>query len=311
MARSNVGVWPLCLLLALSCQHRSLDGAGAGASAVLRGADAGATLSGSAVAIGGSAPITALPDAAHAPAGPPRKSLGPPRAGERVPLLGGTFLAGSLPGDEGRDPRMEPAALSVTLGPYEIDRLPYPNDPAERSRTDVTREDAARLCHEKGERLCTELEWERACKGTTGQDAYAPGDEWDAACAHDALHCPSGFGVLAMGDGREWTASDLVFESTTGKPDVYRAIMRGAATEAEAVEHRCAHRGAADAAERAKDVGFRCCQGPPNAAVIPAPKLGPIVRRATIEPARLAEIFGTVSPAFALQRRREAFHGTG
>lgn len=101
-----------------------------------------------------------------------------------------------------------------------------------------------------------------------------------------------------MGSGREWTASDLVIEGTGNKADVYRAVLRGASPDADATDHRCAHRAAEVAAEKNKDIGFRCCQGPPNAAVIPAPKLGPIIRRATIEPARLTEIIAEF-PQFA------------
>ena len=98
-----------------------------------------------------------------------------PKAGERIPIAAARFWAGSTSGDEGRDPRAEAAALSVSLTAYEIDRLPYPNDPAEAPRTDVTAKDAARLCAARGQRLCTELEWEYACKGAGGDD-FATGE---------------------------------------------------------------------------------------------------------------------------------------
>ena len=56
-------------------------------------------------------------------------------------------MAGSVPGDEGREPRWEPTSLPITLSAYEIDRLPYPNDPASTTAHRlVPQKDAARLC---------------------------------------------------------------------------------------------------------------------------------------------------------------------
>jgi formylglycine-generating enzyme required for sulfatase activity len=213
-----------------------------------------------------SAPLVV--DAEKAP-GPTRKAQGAAKAGERVPVAGGTLVAGSMPGDEGRDPALEPALLDVDLGPFEIDKLPFPNDPAKPARTDVTREEARSLCQDRGARLCTELEWERACKGPAN-DTFAAGATWDAACAKDPASCASGFGVLAMGGAlREWTASDLV---PTERDERSRAVVHGAAASADGVDHRCAHRAAIDSTSKAADLGFRCCKGPPNAAAVPAIK---------------------------------------
>jgi len=218
-------------------------------------------------------------------------TAGPARADERIRVPGGKFVAGSLPGDDGRDPRIEPAALEVTINPYEIDALPYPNDPAQPPRTGVTRTEAAKLCAGRGGHLCTEIEWENACKGGR-DDPYATGDSWDATCTRDLAACASGYGVRAMGALREWTSSNVLPLERTDKP---RAAVRGSAPAAEAPEHRCAHRIALGAADHAKDLGFRCCRTPangsPNAAAIPAPRLGPTARKAQIDPVQVAGIF--------------------
>ncbi len=206
---------------------------------------------------------------------PPEKSAAPTRkadkaAGvhERVKIKSGALTAGSTPGDEGRDPLLEPVLLPVELGPFEIDRLPFPNDPGKPARTGVTREEARALCREQGARLCSELEWERACKGDDG-DLYAAGNAWDPQCAKDPNTCASSLGVLAMGGAlREWTDSELVAPGD----DKRRADVRGAAASADGVDHRCAHRGAVDGTTKGNDLGFRCCKGPPNAAAIPAPR---------------------------------------
>jgi hypothetical protein len=212
------------------------------------------------------------------------------KAGEKVQIPGASFLAGSLPGDEGREPRWEPTALAVTLSGFAIDRLAYPNDPAEPPRTDVSQKDAARLCAARGQRLCSELEWEYACKGARG-DAFASGDAWDPVCSREPATCGSDTGVLGLGSLREWTASEVL---PLDKDDRPQPAVRGGAPSAEPGDHRCAHRGPLSATAHHKDLGFRCCSGAVNPAAIPAPKLGATARKITLEPKQIAEIFSTI-----------------
>jgi hypothetical protein len=216
------------------------------------------------------------------------------RADERVVVPAGKLLVGSLPGDDGRDPRIEPAAFEAALSAYEIDALPYPNDPAQPPRTDIKRGEAAKLCGARGARLCTEIEWENACKGGR-DDRFATGDGWDSSCTRNLAACASGCGARGMGAMREWTASDVLPLEHTDKP---RAAVRGSIPAAEAPDHRCAHRIALSGADRAKDLGFRCCRTPaggsPNTAAIPAPKLGPVARKFPIDPEKLADILADV-----------------
>jgi formylglycine-generating enzyme required for sulfatase activity len=243
--------------------------------------------------------LLTVADAGRPAGARPRAALSP-KAGERVPIPAGRFAAGSASGDEGRDPRAEAASFSVALSAYEIDRLPYPNDPAEPPRTDVSQRDASRLCAAKGERLCTELEWEYACKGTTG-DAYATGDGWDPLCSRDPTTCGSSFGVLGMGVMREWTSSEV---ATLEKDEKPLPAVRGAAPGAEATEHRCARRAAVAPPTKARELGFRCCAGPPNGASIAAPKLGPVARKIALDAGQLAEIFATIPQLSSLQSIR-------
>ena len=213
-------------------------------------------------------------------AGPARRADKAPKNGERVSIPGGAFVAGSTPGDEGRDPLAEPLLIPVDMGPFEIDKLPYPNDPTKPAKTDVTREEARALCQERGERLCTELEWERACKGTHN-DIYAHGNTWDTICSKEPNSCASGYGVLAMGSIREWTTSDLLVTDSAEKS---RPVVRGGANGADAVDRRCAHRGTSDATAKGNDLGFRCCKGAPNAAAIPPIRVGePSFKRFELE----------------------------
>jgi hypothetical protein len=215
----------------------------------------------------------------------PKRAVPEPVADQRVDVSGGTFLVGSRPGDPGRNPELEPRLTSVELGPFAIDRLPYPNDGKSPPRTGVTRDEAKRACAERGQRLCTELEWERACKGPKSDD-YATGKTWEARCASEPLTCASGFDVLAMGGTvREWTASDV-----PGR-DGARALLRGASAAAPGPDHRCAARRVLDAESKADDLGFRCCKGAPNAAIVPEPKLGDVYSRGKITTERLEKVF--------------------
>jgi hypothetical protein len=209
-------------------------------------------------------------------------------AGAKVEIPAGKLPSGSTPGDKGRDPTLEPALVEVELGGYSIDRYLYPNDPAKPALTGVNRSRAGELCSQVGGRLCTELEWERACKGSEAQ-AHA-GGAWDPACARTPDKCASAFGVLGMGAAlREWTASDVLpTEASPGRV----AAVRGA--RADGADHRCAHRTGVDPSAGSDDLGFRCCYGPPNAPSIPAPAFQQTFRKAELTPAQAAEMFATV-----------------
>jgi hypothetical protein len=207
-----------------------------------------------------------------------------PVSGERIDVPGGVFKAGSVPGEPGRRPEIEQRITSVELGPFRIDRLPYPDDPNAPPRTDVSRDEAERLCAERGARLCTELEWERACRGPDSR-AYPTGDAWSDRCAKDPRACASGFDVLAMGTLREWTSSDVV-----SSDDTRRAAVRGAAPDAPGPSHRCAARSAEKPDERSATLGFRCCRGARNAALVTEPRAGQTFVQATITPARVATL---------------------
>ncbi|MFO0758899.1 MAG: hypothetical protein U0359_20570 [Byssovorax sp.] len=212
-------------------------------------------------------------------------------ARERVEIPKGTVTAGSTPGDRGRDPSLEPISLEIELGGFSIDKYLYPNDPQKPPLTGVTRGKAADLCKEAGGRLCTELEWERACKGPE-QTAFPGGAAWDPACAKDPASCASGFGVLGMGAAlREWTASDIApIENLQPKA----AAVRGARGDAGGPDHRCAHRSAAEATAPADDLGFRCCHGAPNAATVPSPEWQQTFRKAELSASQAAAMFASV-----------------
>ena len=228
-----------------------------------------------------------------------KKTAAAAGAKEKVDIPRGKFEAGSTPGDRGRDATLEPALLQIELGGYSIDKYLYPNDPQKPPVTGVTRTRAAEMCQDAGGRLCTELEWERACKGPEGS-AWAGSATWDAACAKAPATCVSGSGALGMGAAlREWTASDVApIENMQPKA----AAVRGAKGDAAGPDHRCAHRTGVEATSSGEDLGFRCCHGAPNAASIPAPQFQQTFRKAEISPSQIADMIASVPELKELSR---------
>ncbi len=213
------------------------------------------------------------------------------RADERIAVPAGSFQMGSIPGDVGRDPTLEPRLAEVTLEGFSIARLPYPNDPKKTPLTSVSRKKAASLCAEKGGRLCTEVEWERACKGPK-MTPYSGSRRFDESCGKAPQTCASGFGVLAMGSAmREWTASDVMPIKRVQRK---AAAVRGAPVKAAGVDHRCARRTALSAEVEANDLGFRCCYGKVNATTIPSPSWLATFRAAQMPPSRLETMFAGI-----------------
>ncbi len=212
-----------------------------------------------------------------------------------VKIPEGAFEAGSTPGDRGRDPTLEPALASMSLGEYDIDRFFYPNDLGKPPLVNATRDKAESLCKERGRRLCTELEWERACKGPEGQP-FAGNTAWDPKCAKQPETCASGFGALGMGALREWTASGV-----EGASDGQVAV-RGGGPDAAGSDHRCARRAPVDASAASGDLAFRCCGGAPNALTIPKAIEHASFGPADVSPETVGELFSVIPELTKLGR---------
>ncbi|MDX2053103.1 MAG: SUMF1/EgtB/PvdO family nonheme iron enzyme [Polyangiaceae bacterium] len=183
----------------------------------------------------------------------------------------GALVAGTPPE---RWPRLVDEELpgeQVVLKGFYIDVLPYPNEDGAIPLTNVNFAQAKRLCEEEDKRLCTELEWERACKGPNNY-VYEYGDQYRAdRCATGVspgmrpsgllVGCKSDFGVRDLHGGAwEWTAS---FWNRGGNTNLM-TTRGGNAPEGELVG-RCANASARPQETVAGNVGFRCCAGPENA----------------------------------------------
>lgn len=117
-------------------------------------------------------------------------------------------------------------------------------------------EQARGACASRGVRLCTEREWEVACRGPRG-DRYPYGDAFDPArCATDGVPKPAGtrngcrsaFGTYDMsGNAAEW---------------VDTAMLKGGDVGADAFGARCGTRARATESSAPTLTGFRCCLDP-------------------------------------------------
>ena len=147
-----------------------------------------------------------------------------PVSEQMVRVSSGVLLAGSMPNDRLRldyaENDMEPHEMSE----FEIDVLPFPNDPSRPFLTGITRKEAEVRCRTQGKRLCTELEWEWACKSSDNR-RYPIGNQYeDSAYPESNPSEPaSPNGVFAMGLLFELTASQWGQE-----PDqIERIAVRG------------------------------------------------------------------------------------
>lgn len=228
----------------------------------------------------------AMLEAAENESGPLTSSTAKAAADPIVAVAAHKLFSGSTPGDRGRDPTLEPASVPVELGAFDIDRAPYPNEPGKKPLTGVTRERAAELCQARGRRMCSELEWELACKGPENQ-AYAGSSGWLSDCKSGS--CASGFGAIGMGSLREWTASEVVAVGDVKAG----ASVRGAARSAGDLDRRCAHRASVSPSTEDAELGFRCCGGDANEATIAAPKKLPNFEKAALPPGDLGAMFAS------------------
>ena len=164
-----------------------------------------------------------------------------------VDIPGGRYVFGSETGESYRNPSKEVDAFEVEVKPFKIDRYPYPNKKGEKPLTSVTFADAKKYCEKAGKRLCTELEWETACKGPSN-DQHPAGNGSD-------------FGTEGYFEIFEWTDSKWL-EPELPKP---RGVVARGNTQMHAVgEPRCSHRSVRAPEKASGNVGFRCCLGDVN-----------------------------------------------
>jgi len=192
------------------------------------------------------------------------KELSCPPGMIRIP--GGNVAVGSDAGDDLRN-FGDRALTKVTLQPYCIDQYEFPNTPGKLPKVAAAWSDAEAECRNAGKRLCSEDEWEAACRGPQNlRFPYGAGYDADACNTADKTdkprqtsvsgafaRCKSGYGVMDLsGNAAEWTASP--FDALTAD----KAVKGGHAARP-GFDDRCASRRKLAPTAHDIKVGFRCC----------------------------------------------------
>jgi hypothetical protein len=186
----------------------------------------------------------------------------------------GALVAGTPPEQVPRRADREMPGEQVILDGFFIDQFAYPNEQGAIPLANVTRDEAAGLCAKAGKRLCSELEWERACKGPKNT-TYEYGQRYQQAICRTGevartlpsgllYSCRSDFGVHDMHGGVwEWTDSPW----GRGSKEPWVTIRGGNDPDGE-VTGRCSNAQSQAPTETNRTLGFRCCQGARNAAEV-------------------------------------------
>ena len=173
-----------------------------------------------------------------------------------VKIKKGRFMRGSAKKDSYRG--FEGVATRTETDAYCIDRYEAPGK-GRTPRVGVNWHQAQAACTARGMRLCSDAEWERACKGPKGL-RYPYGRKFDPnRCvtedreeeprtlqpAGSFKRCRSGYRVYDLsGNAAEWTTEGHLRGGSAKKPDY--AV-------------RCAHRTKKSRGASGPFVGYRCC----------------------------------------------------
>ncbi|MCX5859334.1 MAG: formylglycine-generating enzyme family protein, partial [Proteobacteria bacterium] len=182
----------------------------------------------------------------------------------------GSFPMGSSPDDSDHD-YSELPNKSVNVPAYCIDVYEYPNKEGVTPQTKSTWYEAKKICQANGNRLCTEPEWEKACKGSKN-NKYPYGNHWDGNICNTQdpqgkeravlasgkeKKCKSDYGVYDLsGNVKEWTEDAFSAEISD------RTVKGGSSSRPDWAT-RCATRENFLQPVRNPDLGFRCCRDAP------------------------------------------------
>jgi hypothetical protein len=145
---------------------------------------------------------------------------------------------------------------------YCIDVYEYPGGKT-IPRTQVAFEEAGRLCAMRGERLCTEQEWERACRGKMGA-SYPYGQTFDPSRCNTRGErgseiSPAGSFSTCRSASGAYDMSGNVSEWVSG---AHGASQKGGSAQSTNPQVRCSNTVHGQSLEGGPYVGFRCCADP-------------------------------------------------
>lgn len=196
-----------------------------------------------------------------------------PAGGKQCPkgmvlIESGAFMLGAPRNDPERN-FGDLAYASTDVAAFCIDYYEAPNGRGRVPSAKVGFSAAEKACKSKGKRLCSEPEWEKACKGPSGL-RYPYGNQWDpAACATEDDEgndrelaksgtfqgCRSGYNVLDLsGNVAEWTSTP--WQGGGGY------VVKGGSSDRPGYDGRCAARKKKAGGSAEDHLGYRCCAEP-------------------------------------------------
>ncbi|MDY7228774.1 SUMF1/EgtB/PvdO family nonheme iron enzyme [Hyalangium rubrum] len=218
-------------------------------------------------AVGGQDPGRTQPVNPQAsPVSDPMAPAGSCPPGMRL-VSGGTFKMGAPAGE--KDKTFDERELeNVQVASFCIDEYEHPNQKGNPPTINVSWLEAKQACESLSKRLCTEEEWEKACKGP-GSARFPYGNDFDpdrcntedasnkdraVAASGSFPQCRSAYGVMDLsGNVTEWTSS-------TSQDGTVMAQKGGNFARSDS-SVRCSARRSVVPTERDQNLGFRCCAG--------------------------------------------------
>lgn len=183
-----------------------------------------------------------------------------------VLVKGGGFMLGSKRNDPERN-FGDKDYVSVEVPSFCVDYYEYPNGRGRTPSTKVSFKTAEARCKKRKKRLCSEEEWEKACKGPSGS-RYPYANQWNPSSCNTEddegadreveksgsfRKCRSGYNVFDLsGNVAEWTSSKW--------GSAY--VVKGGASDRPGYDGRCAARKKKKAGTSSETLGFRCCADP-------------------------------------------------
>jgi formylglycine-generating enzyme required for sulfatase activity len=161
----------------------------------------------------------------------------------------------------------EADASAVETRTFCVDYYEAPNGKDTLPTTGVSWASATNACDRSGKRLCSEVEWERACKGPSSSK-FPYGNTYDSdvcntedgdgkprplAAPVDFKKCRSGFKVYMMaGNAEEWVA-----DAAGGQ-----RVVKGGSSDRPDFASRCSARRTVAPKAASGMLGYRCCADP-------------------------------------------------
>jgi hypothetical protein len=153
--------------------------------------------------------------------------------------------------------------VQVRVSPFCMDKYEFPGGLGKDPAVEKSWNEADSLCKSAGKRLCTEFEWEYACRGKFNW-FYPYGNKYnDGACNTEGkeakstgsfLNCHTEAQVYDMsGNLNEWTGSNW-------DANIKNKVIRGGAWFSGEKDSKCTLRFSNRPSTKAKAIGFRCCK---------------------------------------------------